>query len=126
MKTVLCNALAEARASSAILLFGYAIMPDHIHIITDGKRTPSETLRYLNGVTARRVIDFLKTNGYERSLAKLQNCEKASNYKYSLWEHHSDKFIITSEEMFMRKLNYVHLNPVKAGFVEHPADYTYS
>jgi len=51
---------------------------------------------------------------------------KTGNYKYSLWEHHSDKFLLTSESMFMQKVNYIHNNPVAEGSVERPEDYKYS
>lgn len=101
-------------------------MPDHFHIITDSKLKPSEILRYLNGVTARRVIDYLKENNFTLSLDKLKQSEKKRGYKYSLWEHHSDTFTITSESMFMQKVNYIHLNPIRAELVENIDDYLYS
>ena len=60
------------------------------------------------------------------SLEKLKMFEKKRGYKYSVWEHHADTFLVTSEAMLMQKVNYIHQNPVKAGFVEHPDDYWYS
>jgi len=125
-KDLMCKALNEARTSSGMLLFAYVIMFDHFHIITDGNRKISDTLRYLNGISARRLIDHLKENGPEESLRKLQMDEKDGNYKYSLWEHHPDKFLLTSESMFMQKVHYIHNNPVKEGLVERPEDYKYS
>ena len=59
-KDLMCKALNEARTSSEMLIFAYVIMLDHFHIITDGKRKISDTLRYLNGISARRLIDHLK------------------------------------------------------------------
>jgi REP element-mobilizing transposase RayT len=125
-KQLLCAALNEARTSSGMLIFAYVIMLDHLHIITDGKRKVSDTLRYLNGISARRLIDHLKENGPEESLRKLQLEVKTGDYKYSLWEHHSDKFLLTSESMFMQKVNYIHNNPVADGMVGRPEDYKYS
>lgn len=125
-KELLCNALNEARESSGMLFFAYGIMPDHMHILTDGKRSPSDSLRFLNGITARRIIDHLKQHGPEESLRKLQLETKDGDYKYSLWEHHSDKFLITSESMFMQKMRYIHNNPVEAGISERPEDYRFS
>ena len=126
LKEIACNALNEARNSGKFSIFAYAIMPDHDHIITDGKREPSETLRYLNGITAKRVLDYLKENDFTESLNKLRQFEKKRGYKHSVWEHHPDTFLITSETTFMQKVNYIHLNPVKDGLVEHPDDYLYS
>lgn len=83
-KDLLCAALKEARNSGELLFFAYVIMLDHFHIITDGRRKPSDTLRYLNGITARRLIDDLKENGPEESLRKLQMEIKVGDYRYSL------------------------------------------
>ena len=33
---------------------------------------------------------------------------------------------IVNIEMFHQKLEYIHINPVEAGFVENPEDYLYS
>lgn len=126
LKEITCKAINEARKSSEISIFAYVIMPNHFHIITDSKLKPSNILRYLNGVTARRVIDYLKENNFTSSLDKLKQFEKKRGYKYSLWEHHSDTFTITSESMFMQKVNYIHLNPIRAGLVENMDDYLYS
>jgi len=125
-KKLLCDALDDARRSSGMLYFAYTIMPDHFHIITDGKRSPSDSLRFLNGISARKIIDHLKTEGPKQSLDKLRNEIKKGDYKYSLWEHHSDKFLLTSESMFMQKVNYIHNNPVEDGLVERQTDYLYS
>ena len=126
LKEITSKAINEARKSSEILIFAYVIMPDHFHIITDSKLKPSNMLRYLNGVTARRVIDYLKENNFTSSLDKLKQFEKKRGYKYSLWEHHSDTFSITSESTFMQKVNYIHLNPIRAKLVENMDDYLYS
>ena len=100
-------------------------MPDHDHIMTDNAREPSDTLRFLNGISAKRILDHLKAID-SPSLEKLKMFEKKRGYKYSVWEHHPDTFLVTSESVFLQKLNYIHLNPVKAGLVEHPDDYLYS
>lgn len=62
-------------------------MPDHFHFVTDGKRSPSETLRYLNGVTAKRILDYLKENEFTSSLLKLREAVKERGYKHSVWGH---------------------------------------
>ena len=125
LKEIAANAFDEARKSADLFIFAYVIMPDHYHIITDGKRKPSDTIRYLNGISAKRILDHLKANAVA-SLEKLRMFEKKGGYKYSVWEHHPDKFLITSESMFIQKRNYIHQNPVRAGLVEHPDDYLYS
>ena len=126
LKEICCNAFDEARKSSGMRLFAYVIMNDHFHIITDGELKPSDALRYLNGISARRVIEYLKKNGFTASLDKLKLAEKKRNYKHSVWEHHSNLFLLTGESAFLQKVNYIHQNPVKAEMVENADDYLYS
>ncbi len=125
LKTIMVDALDEARRSAGFLIFAYVIMPDHYHILTGSEREPSDTLRFLNGISAKRVLDHLKASATS-SLEKLKMFKKKRGYKYSVWEHHADTFLVTSESMLMQKVNYIHFNPVKAGLVEHPDDYLYS
>jgi REP element-mobilizing transposase RayT len=101
-------------------------MPDHIHLITDSARSIADVLRFTNGIAAKRVIDYLKENNFKSSLTKLRRQEGERQHKYSLFEHHPNAFRITGEDTLMQKVNYIHLNPVRAGFVEHPDDYIYS
>ena len=126
IKRVVSNALDEARKSGGIMIFGYVIMPDHTHLLTDNAREINEVLRYMNGISAKRIIDYLKTNRYESSLAKLRIQERPNKHKHSVYEHHSNALRITSEDAFMQKVSYIHLNPVRAGLIDHPDEYLYS
>jgi len=126
IKTVTCDAIDEARNSCGFLLFAYVIMPDHLHLLTDSPRKPSEVLRYIKGTTAHRVIGYLKEKGYESSLEKLQHEEWKRNHRYSLWQHDTNVFQVFSESVFMQKVNYIHLNPVREGLVERAVDYHWS
>ena len=126
IKKVLCDAIDEARKSAGLLLFAYVIMIDHLHVITDQPKPISEVLRVLKGITARRVIDYLKERNYSVSLAKLQHEVRDRNYRYSLWQTEKNVYPIFSEGLFMQKVNYTHNNPLRAGMVERATDYRYS
>lgn len=126
MKRVLCQALDEARTSAELLLFAYVVMIDHLHLITNRRSTVSDALRILKGVTARRLIDYLKANDSASSLAKLQHQRRERNYRYSLWQVEKNVLPVFSERMFMQKVNYIHQNPVRSGLVERAVDYRWS
>jgi len=72
------------------------------------------------------VIQFLKDEGHQRSLEKLRHEDMRRNYRYSLWDHHPNAKLLTSEEVFLQKVRYVHQNPVRAGLVEIAEDYGFS
>lgn len=126
MKSLACKALNEARTSGNFLIFAYVLMPDHLHVVTDGVKKASETLRFINGIIGRRIIDFLKQQGYLASLEKLRHEEYQRSHRYSLWDHHPNIRLLTSEGMFMQRVNYTHQNPVRARLVENAEDYKYS
>ena len=126
LKNVVCEAIDEARNSCGFLLFAYVIMLDHIHLLTDCPKSSADVLRYIKGITGRRVIDYLKEKHYESSLAKLGHEEWKRNHSYSLWQQEKNVLSIFSEGVFMQKVNYIHLNPVRAGLVERAIDYRWS
>ena len=126
VKQVVTAAFDEARKSGGIMLFAYVIMPDHTHLLSDSSREIRDVLRFINGISARRVINFLKEGGFAQSLAKLRIAEQADTQKYSVYQHHPNAIRITGEDALLQKANYIHLNPVRAGLVDHPDDYLFS
>jgi REP-associated tyrosine transposase len=126
LKDVLCSAIDEARKTAGLLLFAYVLMPDHMHILTSRPSTTSEVLRVLKGVTARRIIDYLKVHSHLSSLAKLQHAERERNYRHSLWQIEKNVLPVFSEGMFMEKVSYIHQNPVRAGLVQLAEEYLWS
>jgi putative transposase len=126
MKELLCRAIDEARKSAGFLLFAYVIMLDHVHLLASRPSATSDLLRVIKGITARRIIDYLKVNSYESSLAKLRHQERDRKYKHSLWQTEKNVLPVFSEGMFLEKVNYIHCNPVRAGLVEHVEDYRWS
>ena len=126
LKAVACQALNEARTSCKFLIFAYVIMLDHLHVITDSEIKARVIFRFINGIISRRVIDFLKQGNYSASLQKLRRQEDRRRHKYSLWDHHPNARVLTSEEMLMQRVHYTHQNPVRAGLVEKAEEYEYS
>jgi REP element-mobilizing transposase RayT len=126
LKHILCRAIDEARNSAHFLLFAYVIMIDHLHLLTSRPSTTSNLLRVLKGISARRVISYLKENDHAKSLAKLAHQDRGRNYKYSLWQTEKNVLPVFSEGMFMEKVNYIHQNPVRGGLVQSMLDYRWS
>ncbi|MFZ1702580.1 MAG: transposase [Pyrinomonadaceae bacterium] len=121
-----CKAIDEARRSGKFLIFAYVIMLDHLHLVTDSRIKSAEVLRFINGIISRRVTDYLKAMDYAESLAKLRVSRKNDDWKYSLWDHHPDARLLWSEPMLWQRIQYTHLNPVRAGFVDHPNEWRWS
>ncbi|MDQ2856397.1 MAG: transposase [Acidobacteriota bacterium] len=126
IKTLACAALGRARRSGGFALYAYVIMPDHLHVICDSTRSSADTLRFINGIIGRRVIDYLKEHSYQSSLKKLQHEVKPKRYRYSLWDHHPNVRLLMTENMLMERVHYTHQNPVRAGLVSCAEEYRWS
>ncbi len=101
-------------------------MPDHMHLLTNQADTSANVLRYIKGITGRKVVDYLKEKNYQSSLEKLRHEEWKRKHSYSLWQQEKNVFSLFSEAAFVQKVNYIHANPVRAGLVERPVDYRWS
>ena len=126
IKVVTCQALGEARKSGGFALYAYVIMPDHFHVITDSARSSADTLRFINGIIGRRIIDYLKSHNHAQSLEKLRHGTKKKDYRYSVFDHHPNVRLLLTEKMLMERVNYTHQNPVRAGLVKRAEDYRWS
>jgi len=126
LKQIVCNAFNEARNNHGLLILAYVIMPDHSHTLIYSERKMEDALRLINGISARRVIQCLKGNNFDSSLFKLRTATRERNHKHSVWEHHSDSLEIFGEDTFRQKIDYIHMNPVRAGLVNRPDKYKFS
>ncbi len=98
------HALEEARRKYQFLLFGYVVMPEHVHLLIS--EPPTHPLSTILGALKRSVskqrpeAPFWLPRYYDR------NIDPGGEHT--------------------EKLRYIHRNPVKRGLVEKPQDYLYS
>jgi len=123
---IACAAFDEARRSGKFAVYAYVVMPDHVHVVTDSAISPAKTLRFINGISAHRIIEYLKANCFEKALKKLQHALSRKQHKYSVWNHHPDVRLLLTEAMLMQRVTYTHQNPVRANLVSQPLDYRWS
>jgi REP element-mobilizing transposase RayT len=111
-------------------------MTSHIHLIVRSE-TPhqlGETIKNLKGYTARVFHSMLtdENNKYEsRKRWLLWLMKQSGNYTsntkgFQFWQQHNQPIALWSDEVFDQKMDYIHLNPVKSGFVSQPEEWLYS
>jgi len=112
-------------------LYGYVIMTNHLHLIVrSGNGTLSDTIRDFKKFTATQIIEAIKNEPESRREWMFHRFEwNASQNKRSsnqFWTHENHPESIFTLDFFNQKLNYIHQNPVRAGWVEQPEEYIYS
>lgn len=122
------DALAQTRQHCIFKLIGYVIMPDHVHLIVNPiNRDISIVMRRLKSTSARSILDWLRDAGHVTSLRKLAlNQPRAKSHSHALWQRDFSSIDLFTPRFVQQKLNYVHLNPIRAKLCEHPADWKWS
>ena len=108
-------------------LLGYVVLENHVHLIAAAENLPKEVADF-KSYTARRVIDYL-TERHVRTLLNGLEYHKArhkGDREFQLWQEGSHPKAIENEEMLRQKLEYIHDNPVKRGYVSDPIHWRYS
>lgn len=122
------ESLRETKDDLPFKLVAYVIMPDHVHLIINPLQCNIEIIgKTLKGKSARKTLDWLKGNGHVQSMTKLKRMNpKKRNHSYSVWQKGVRSVGLESHKFMRQKADYVHLNPVRAGFCDHPGKWKWS
>jgi REP element-mobilizing transposase RayT len=125
---LLIECLAETRLSDPFKLIGYVIMPDHFHLLANPLSTDITRLAgKFKGRVASRILKWLRAQNKIQSLAKLALRKPlASGQTHAVWQPDFSAIDIWSHKFIRQKLNYIHMNPVRAGLCDHPAKWRWS
>jgi putative transposase len=106
-RTVFVEILNEIRTRHGFHVFGYAVMPEHVHLMLDeaGAVNPSKAIQVVKQKVSSSLGNGAETSFWQRRF-----------YDFNTW----------SSGKIREKLNYMHENPVRRGLVAHPGDWLWS
>jgi REP element-mobilizing transposase RayT len=123
---ILIESLKYCQKEKGLKIYGWVIMSNHIYLIVQSDKIQlSDIIRDLKKFTATRIIKAIENNLKESRKKWLLWLLKKEE-KVWFWEegYHGEE--IYSESFFKTKLDYIHLNPVRAGIVEKQEEYVNS
>jgi putative transposase len=89
-------------------------------------------LKNIKSFTALKLIDCVMNNKQEsrRTLMmevfERNGAKNKSTQKFQFWQHENHPILLDNARMYDQRMNYLHENPVRAGFVYEPQDWVYS
>jgi REP element-mobilizing transposase RayT len=113
-------------------IYGYVIMTNHLHLIIQGAQgNLSGIIRDFKKFTSVKILDAIKEEPESRREWLLHRfawnaAQRTANSHFQLWTHSNHAEELFSHPFFLQKLNYLHQNPVRAGWVEKEEDWCYS
>jgi len=132
-KNILIENLKYCQENEKLDIYCYVIMSNHIHLICRRREKDlNELLGRLKSYTAKQIIKAIENNPQESRkewLLYLFNYFAKANKQYSknhFWQYTIHPVLLYSYEVIKQKMEYIHMNPVRAGLVNEPENYIYS
>ncbi|MCW3121776.1 MAG: transposase, partial [Flavipsychrobacter sp.] len=112
----------------------WAIMTSHVHMIlgSNGDNKLEDIIRDMKSFISRNIRLEIEQSNYESRkewmLWMFGRAGKANsnNYDFQFWIQDSHPVQLSTTEMMSQRLDYIHNNPVEAGFVCEPQHWKYS
>jgi REP element-mobilizing transposase RayT len=132
-KDIVLNSLEYCCQTKGLEVYAWCVMTNHVHLIIgtkgnklqdimrDHKRHTSETLR-------AEILRHPSESRREWMMKIFTEAGKANsnNRGFQLWQQDNHPIELNTATVLYQKLDYLHNNPVKAGYVDFAQDWRYS
>jgi putative transposase len=126
IKQIFIDHLNEIRNKYNVKIYGYVIMPDHIHLLLHppDNLELGKVIGYLKGLTSRSALDYLRS-GESKTLKKLQTMRNG-RLQTAFWQKRCYDHNCRTSQTTLEKIEYCHKNPVVRGLVKSQEDWRWS
>ncbi len=125
--------LTWTQQNKKLNIYAYVIMTNHIHMVanvTDGSL--GNVLGSFKTYTSKKLFEMIADNNQEsRRKWMINSFERAGKYNplntnHRFWQNGNYPTLLYSPAVIDQKIDYIHNNPVKAGFVGSAHEFWYS
>ena len=132
-KDILVDSLKYCIENKGLELYAWVIMSNHVHLIIGTKDQPmQDILRDIKRHTSKMLLKAISENAQESRRGWLlwfferEGRQNPNNETYQFWQQGNHPIELWSNIVIDQKLDYIHNNPVTAGWVDEPEHYLYS
>jgi len=130
---VILDSLEFSQKYKGLEIYTYVIMTNHIHLIVSREKGKiGDWVRDFKSYTSKVLTSIILENSGESRKEWMKMIfkfnAKQSNKKtgYSFWQDGFHPILLDSNSIIDQKVEYIHNNPVKAGFVSNQEDWRLS
>ncbi len=108
-------------------LHAYVILENHLHFVATATQH-NQRIQQFKSYTARRILDLLqerKATTLLQQFAYYKRKDKTQS-QYQLWQEGTHPEEMSDSSILKQRLEYIHFNPVKRGYVDLPEHWRYS
>lgn len=113
--------------SEGLTVYAYVILENHLHLVVQSEQLDRDMARF-KSFTAKQLIRYLDENNVTQILEQLAFYKKAhkDDRAYQFWQEGIHPEWIQNDKMMKQKVDYIHQNPVKRGYVDLAEHWRYS
>lgn len=133
-RDIIIESLRHCQQNKNLHIFAYVIMSNHLHLMLRSEEPDclSDVLRDFKKFTAKKIKEHILHSKIEsrkewmESLLKYYAKITAGKKEFTIWQAGNHPIEVYSPKVIAQKLEYIHLNPVRAAWVQAPEHYIYS
>ncbi|MDD3344778.1 MAG: transposase [Sulfurovaceae bacterium] len=124
---IILDSLMYLQKEDNLKLYAYVILENHIHLIASSDNI-AQSIKKLKSFTAKEILKLLQKENVATIIDQLAFYKKAhkTTASYQIWQEGSQPKLIKNDAMMISKINYIHQNPVKRGYVDEAKHWRYS
>lgn len=134
-RSIIIDSLNYCVQHKGLLVHAYCIMTNHIHLIISTKDADTNLafiVRDFKKFTSYKLLDTIRHNPFESKrewmlwMFERTGSKNASNERCQFWQNGYHPVELSNVALAEQRLDYIHNNPVRAGFVLSAEEYKYS
>ncbi|MBZ0264008.1 transposase [bacterium] len=120
------NHLDKWRRREKLLLFAFVLMPNHVHLLVyHPEKNAGQALGRLKSRFSKHALRWLEQ--FHPQIYKNLEVKDHGKIIHRFWQAGGGYDLnLFNEELFIQKMTYIRKNPVKAGLVVYPEQYSWS
>lgn len=126
-KQILIDSIKFLRTNKRIKLFAYVILHEHLHLIVSSARL-AQDIGSFKSFTAHSIIEYYQNLKATDILQKLHaaNPDYRKDCEHKVWQEGYCPKQIFNFDVLKQKIDYIHLNPVRKGYVKTAEEWIWS
>lgn len=132
-KDEIVKSIKHCQEHKGLEVYAWVIMTNHFHMIVGSNKDPlSGIIRDMKTYTSKTLRSVIASHPCESRkdwllwMMEKEGRVSGNHNEWKLWEEGVHPIECYDKEIFYQKLEYIHHNPVKAGFVKNAEDWLYS
>ncbi|MFA5454244.1 MAG: transposase [Sulfurimonas sp.] len=125
--SIIFESLKHLQQADSLKLYAYVILENHLHLVVSSDDI-GKSMRKFKAHTAKEILKLLQEKDVKTILEQLAFYKKAHKKEttYQLWQEGIQPKLIQDDKMMIERINYIHQNPVKRGYIDEAKFWRYS